>query len=136
MTRADVLRSWAGKWRNLHAWRRPLPAVVDVGKHRGERYVGLASPAECAALILDTGCLADGLKTALHELAHLAAPNRVAHGLAWARLYVAGAAEALGVEIDPGMRPADLDRAVTRAADHWLTASGQRQFLRAIGVRV
>lgn len=83
--------------------------------------------------------MAEDLGTVLHELAHLAAPDRAHHGAEWRALYAAGAAEALGLPMhtfDDADEQTTLNAHVRDACRAWLVSSGQRTFLRALGVRV
>lgn len=138
MNATTILASYADRWRNLRAWRAPLPAQISIEPWRGTAHVGVAYPAQCRTTIYQTPCLADDLGTVLHELAHIAAPTRAAHDRAWRELYAAGAAEALA--LDPltfvgATTNQTLTSLVREACDRWLTTSGQRPFLRALGVR-
>ncbi len=138
MNATTVLASYADRWRNLRAWRAPLPAVVTIEPWRGQQVVGYAVPARCETVIRQTPRLADDLGTVLHELAHLAAPTRAGHDRAWRQLYALGAAEALALDphtfVDAPTNQT-LTSLVREACDRWLTTSGQRAFLRTLGVR-
>jgi hypothetical protein len=133
----DVIAHWANTWRSLSAWGAPVPMRIELKPHKGQRFVGLAWCYQGRALIRVTGNLAFDLSTALHELAHLAAPNSEHHGERWREIYVAGVAEACGVDADEfeiDVTITDLDKQVRDAVAGWLMRSGQATVLRAIGV--
>lgn len=140
-TAIDVVRAWLVTWRTLRAWRAPLDVALAVEPYRGGRELGLARDSYCtgrSATVWVTGHLAEDLSTALHELAHLAAPRSTHHGALWRETYAAGAQEALGLppySLEPDVTAHDLDVQVREACEAWLTRTGQRVMLRAAGLR-
>ncbi len=133
----DVITHWANTWRSLSAWGAPVPMRVELKPYKGTRFVGLAWCYQGRALGRVTGNLAFDLGTALHELAHLAAPNAEQHGERWREMFVAGVAEACGVDADEfeiDVTITDLARQAREAVAGWLMRSGQAAVLRAIGV--
>jgi hypothetical protein len=137
MTKSDIIKHWADAWRSLAAWGAPIPMSIDIRRDNGCGVLGLARPAHGTAFVKDTGDLVGNLKTALHELAHLAAPSHTHHGIAWRELFTRGAAEALGVSVynfDLDVSLEALNDQVADAVREWLERSGQTVVLRAIGV--
>jgi hypothetical protein len=133
----DVILHWSNTWRSLAAWGAPIPMRVELKPYKGQQFVGLAWSCQGRALVRVTGDLAFDLGTALHELAHLAAPNAEHHGDRWREMFVAGVAEACGVDADEfeiDVTITDLNRQVHDAVAGWLMRSGQATVLRAIGV--
>jgi hypothetical protein len=138
-TYTDVVTHWARHWRTLAAWGAPVPAAITIKHHEGQRRLGRARPYLCTAEILTTGDLADDLGTALHELAHLAAPGSEHHGKRWREIYARAAAEALRCDrdlFDLDVTITGLDAQVREAAGRWLARTGQQAVLKAIGVTV
>lgn len=136
MKQEDVVVHWANQWRSLRAWRATIPMVITVEPYK-RGYLGKAWSHRGDAKIRLTGKLHIDLATALHELAHLAAPNSEAHGMHWRELFVAATAEALDIspdEFEVEVSYNDLDRQVEDAVATWLARSGQTAVLRAIGV--
>lgn len=137
MTQADVLKSWADRWRSLAAWGGQVSMLVEIKPDNGCGVLGLARPGLGHAYVKDTGDLAQGLKTILHELAHLAAPSFTHHSRRWRLLFVLGACEALDCDVEDfelDVTLADLNRQVEEAVATWLDRSGQTVVLKAIGV--
>lgn len=142
ITNIDVVRTYADRWRSLAAWRAPLDVTVDVvpAPAHVRRRMGTAFNCQRRARIYVHADvrLADNLSTVLHELAHLAAPSFVRHARPWREVYTCAAIEALGLpesyafELDVDIQ--GLDEQVTAAIDVWLTRSGQRAVLSAVGV--
>lgn len=142
----SVVTGLATQWRSLRAWRAPLPALVVIDEYKDGDRLGFAKHKDRSAHILLTGrsdrSLARDLTTALHELAHLAAPTFIKHELPWRELYVAGVVEALGLpsfeangfELD--VQITALDAQVTHAVWGWLNRTGQTSVLCAIGALV
>lgn len=141
MTNLDVVRHWLTRWRALRAWRAPLDVALVVEPYRRGRALGLAHDGPLCgrkATVYVTGHLAEDLATALHELAHLAAPRSEHHGALWRTTFAAGAEEALGLpsgSLEPDVTQRDLDAQVREACEAWLTSTGQRAVLRAAGLR-
>ncbi len=136
MTLTDVVTHWAHVWRHLTAWGAPVPATFTIKPYKKGR-LGLAHPHVCTAEIRVTGILGEDLSTALHELAHLAAPGYEHHGDRWRDVYIRAAAEALGCDVhsfDVDVGISALDAQVREAVDRWLVRSGQLTVLTAIGV--
>lgn len=137
MTKRDVLKSWADRWRSLAAWGAPLPMSIEILDDKGRGPLGKAWSYACSAIVYDTGHLPGNLKTILHELAHLAAPNYVQHELPWRRMFVRAACEALGARVEDFELDVDLltlNNQVEDAVKAWLDRSGQAVVLKAIGV--
>jgi hypothetical protein len=133
----DVVTHWANTWRSLAAWKASIPMRIDVKPYKGTRRVGVAWSCEGRANVYVTGNLAFDLATALHELAHLAAPDSEHHGDRWREIFVAAVAEACGVDADDfeiDVAITDLDAQAQEAVAAWLVRSGQATVLRAIGV--
>lgn len=122
----QIVRYWADRWRTLAAWCAELPAIVTVEMYAGQRLLGRATYATRHAMVRVTGDLAEDLGTALHELAHLAAPVGTRHSKRWRVLYARAAAEAFGLgsaeEIDPSVQIRDLDMQITDLAREWIRA--------------
>lgn len=137
-TQQDIVKHWTFTWRSLAAWRAPLPMRITFKPlKRGGRSVGTAWSCQGRAVVKLTGKLAYDLATALHEMAHLAAPNSEHHGEKWRELFVAATCEALGLTSDhfeTDVPYADLDGQVEDAVAAWLDRTGQASVLRAIGV--
>ena len=57
VSQQDVIRRWASTWRNLAAWRAPLPAIVAIEKYKGGDKLGVAHCHERRAVIYQTGDL-------------------------------------------------------------------------------
>jgi hypothetical protein len=139
ITHLDVLNTWATRWKSLAAWRAPLDVGVTI-KPRPAHVVNRLGTAHCAdrkATVYATGDLTEDLCTILHELAHLAAPRWTRHEMLWRMLYLAAVVEATqrpGHLFDPNVTIVDLDAQVVSAIDAWLTKSGQRAVLQAVGV--
>ena len=133
----DVVTHWANTWRSLAAWKAPIPMAITIKPYKGTRRVGVAWCRQGRANVYVTGNLAFDLATALHELAHLAAPNSEHHGERWREIFVAAVAEACGVDADEfeiDVAITDLDKQAQEAVAAWLMRSGQSVVLRAIGV--
>jgi hypothetical protein len=133
----DVVSHWANTWRSLAAWKAPIPMQIEIKPYKGTRRVGVAWCYQGRANVYVTGDLAFDLATALHELAHLAAPNSEHHGERWREIFVAAVAEACGVDPDEfeiDVKITDLDRQAREAVAGWLMHTGQATVLRAIGV--
>ncbi len=137
MKQQDVIQHWADRWRSLSAWRAAIPMRITVKTRKTKRRAGTAWSHEGRAIVYLSGNLAYDLATALHELAHLAAPNSEHHGEQWCKLFVAAAVEAFGgpndYEIDD-INYSELDAQVEDACRAWLKRTGQADVLRAIGV--
>lgn len=139
MNATTVLTSWADRWRHLRAWRAALPMQIQVLPYDGGSRLGEAWSRGCRAVIYQTGDLAADLATVLHEQAHLAAPDATSHGEAWRVLFARSVEEAFGLPpltVADDVDQADLDAQATLACRRWLRTSGQRDFLRALGVKV
>lgn len=138
MTPLDVIKSWAETWRSLAAWRAPLNVEITVKPQpKHVRRLGTAQARQKTAIIYAIGDLAEDLGTALHEMAHLAAPVYVAHERPWREIFVAAATEALGCNadlFDLDVTVVDLDAQVVAAVDGWLARTGQITVLRALGI--
>lgn len=107
---------------------------VDVG-HRteGDRANGHASPSEFKIRVAAGPCTdetktqrqASVLEATLHELCHIAAPERANHNEAFRRILQRAAREAWGIDV-----PIDLDRGKRKnrayAMDHAITAELKR----------
>lgn len=133
----DVVTHWADTWRSLAAWGAPIPMRVTVKPYKGTQRVGVAWCYQGRANVYVTGDLAFDLATALHELAHLAAPNSEHHGERWKLIFAKAVGEACGVDPDEfeiDVKITDLDRQAREAVAGWLMRSGQSVVLRAIGV--
>lgn len=137
----DVLSSWVTKWRSLVAWGAALamPITLKEREHRG-RVLGRAFPEHGNAIIFMTGDLGEDLGTALHEMAHLAAPTGTGHGKRWREMYARAACEALGISDRFGwchnleLAHEILDDEVVLEIQAWLGRTGQRAFLSSLGV--
>ena len=137
ITKLDVFNRWAGEWRSLAAWGAPLHINLTIKPYNGQRLLGWAYPHRGDCVVRLTGDLPRDLATALHEMAHLAAPSYVMHELPWRQMFARAAGEALGE--DPGVIELDvdlfdLDKQVMRMVYRWLERSGQHAVLSALGV--
>lgn len=133
----DIFNYWAGRWRSLAAWGAPLRMEIEVREYKGGATLGWAWAGRGECVVRLTGDLARDLGTALHELAHLAAPSYVHHERPWREMYARAAGEAL--TRDPSMIDLDVDKyalddQVVHMVRHWLRCTGQDVVLRAIGV--
>jgi RES domain-containing protein len=139
VTQLDVLKHWADRWRSLRAWRAPIAMQLTFKLQRkNSSRAGTAWSHQGRAVVYLTGDLAYDLATALHELAHLAAPDSEHHGTHWRTLFVAAAVEACGgsaddYEIDD-VEYGELDAQVEDTVRTWLKQTGQAAILGAIGV--
>lgn len=139
ITKADILKRYANEWRSLAAWGAPISMQLEIrpSKYCDPATLGRANSWRGTAWAYDTGDLVCNLKTVLHELAHLAAPDSVRHAKRWRELYVRAASEALGASVDDfdlDVELLALNQQVERAVRDWLDRSGQTVVLRAIGV--
>ncbi len=119
----ESIQAYAERWRSLRAWGAQLPMAIKVEKHKGQRVLGWANIGPCTTVIRCTGNLARDLTTALHELAHLAAPGQTGHGERWREMFVRGAAEAFDCDVDDfdtDVPYLDIDQQVIAAATVWL----------------
>lgn len=137
ITRRDVFNRWVQEWRSLAAWGAPITINLRVEEHKGQSILGLAWSHRGNCMVRLTGDLPRDLATALHEIAHLAAPDSVHHELPWRQMYARAAGEALGedpavIELDTDLY--DLDKQVMRMVQRWFDRTGQTTVLRAIGV--
>lgn len=129
MTRADAVRCWAERWRGLRAWGRPLEEVsIEIQPYRGQAQCGTAWPTQrrCVVRVGAGGHVVYDLETALHELAHCAAPGDEHHGPKWRRPLVAAVLEVTGIAVADDGQPFELlDRACVDALRAWWHSSGQ-----------
>jgi hypothetical protein len=108
--RRQVRRSWEQPlrdlhrdWKRLRSWGRRLTCGLTIKRtDRGSR--GWAHLLRDTIVVYVDTPESDSLEarvTLLHELAHIAAPLDAHHGREWRELYLAAAAEVLGVESIP-----------------------------------
>lgn len=133
----QVVRHHAEKWRHLLAWGAVLPAVIKVEPYQG----GVLGRGNCVsklALVRVTGNIAEDLATALHELAHVAAPMGDHHGKGWRTLFARAACEAFKLPRDhfdhERVTVTDLDAQVVTEARFWLKRTGQSDMFRLLGI--
>jgi len=133
----QTVRYWASRWRQLVAWRRPLGHVTfATTPYKGRGVMGYARLATGVVMIELTGDVVEDLGTALHELAHFAAP-RSHHGESWQAMYAAAVLEVAGVVI-PRDTKRNMDRSARGALGLWWTRSGNAfalELLRRVGER-
>lgn len=127
ISHVDILTTWADRWRALRAWGRPLTEVairVIPRRTRHGSVLGRAHPAWRQIEIRVSGDLVEDLATALHELAHVAAPAGAHHNEPWRRRFAAAVSEVTGITIpDPG--PGGVVDALARdAIGAWWRRSG------------
>jgi hypothetical protein len=121
----ESVKAYADRWRSLRSWGAPLDMLIRVEAHKGGKYLGLAKSYACAAIVYCTGSLALDLATAVHEMAHLAAPDSEKHGRRWREVFVRAAAEAFDCDVDDfdvDVKTGDLDAQVEDAARNWLAS--------------
>lgn len=104
MTPHDLIRLFAENWKHLRAWGRPLVEVeIKIVDARQNGHTGYCRPAARTLTICAGRELASNLDTALHELAHCAAPADTHHGPAWREAYAMAVQEVTGIGV-PGAR--------------------------------
>lgn len=122
-----TVKTYADRWRSLRSWGAPVSMEIGVEPYKGRGALGLARSVRGMAMVYCTGNLARDLATAVHELAHLAAPNYVRHERPWREMFARAAAEIFECDsddFDTEVAIGDLDAQVEDAARGWLEDQG------------